>query len=114
MPRTSIHLEKKGRKDDRIVMTPRGDLVEFEYRDGDKKGSYEFTLSRCQTSQYLSDLLFSLPHDADPFHYIQVTPSTGPSILYPICELDNDCMRELIEGQLMRSLREEVTYNRFA
>jgi hypothetical protein len=114
MARTSIHLEKRGRKDDVILMTPRGDYVEFNYRDGDKPGSYTFELHKTEATEYISDLLTSLAHDADPFEYIQVTTPTGPAVLYNVWELADEDMSETIQNQIHRGLCGEVYYNRFA
>lgn len=113
MARTSIHLEKKGRKDDVIIFTPRGDYVEVSYKDGDKPGTYTFELHREEITMYISDLLLGLSKDADPFEYIQVTPSTGPAVLYNTWELADYTMADVIQRQISRSLHGEVYYNRF-
>ena len=114
MVKTCIWLQKKDRKDDRIVMTPRGDYVDVEYRDGDSKGTYTFELHREDATLYICDLLLSLPKDVDPFDHIQITTPTGPSVLYNIWELSDLEMANIIQRQISRSLRGEVYYNRFA
>lgn len=110
MPSTSIVLQKRGRGDDVIRLIPRGSLVSVEYRDGDRKGCYEFTLSHSTTHEYVSNLLDALVVDAEPFEYIQILPCTGPSILFYIWDLDGK-VRNLVTEMINMSICGSVTYN---
>ena len=114
MINVSFVLQKKGRRDDTIAMSVVSQHETFiKYRDGDRKGYYEFTLDHADTYQYVTDLLTTLVRDVDPFDYIQVMPCTGPSVLYPICDLDNDTLRDAILSQVHTALCGEVVYNRY-
>jgi hypothetical protein len=114
VPKTMIYLQKNGRKDDTIIMTPRGKYAMIEYRDSDEKGAYTFYLDEDNLPTYLNDLFLGLSRDADPFRYIQVTPCTGPAILYNVSEMDCEFARDTLSAQISRSLFGGVTYNRFA
>ena len=114
MINVSFVLQKKGRRDDTISMSVVNHHETFiKYRDGDRKGHYEFTLDHADAYQYVVELLTTLARDADPFDYIQVMPCTGPSVLYHIWELENETLRDTILGQVHTSLCGEVTYNHY-
>lgn len=113
MINVTLVLQKKGRGDDVITMSNSQDMTFITYRDGDRKGRYEFNLDQHDAYTYVSEFLLGLSHDMDPFDYIQVIPCIGPSILYNIWELENETIRDLILSQIHTSLCGEVRYNRY-
>ena len=115
MINVSFVLQKKGRRDDTIIMSVVNQHETFiKYRDGDRKGYYEFTLDNADTYQYVVELLTTLVRDVDPFDYIQVLPCTGPSVLYHIWELEDTNLRDAILGQVHTALCGGVVYNQYA
>ena len=113
MINVSLVLQRKDRADDTILMSVRGEETRITYKDGDRLGSYRFSLEHSDAYNYVSELLMGLSRDADPFDYIQVIPCTGPSILYHIWELENPDIRDIILSQVHTSLCGEVVYNHY-
>ena len=54
-----------------------------------------------------------MPHDADPFEYLQVDTQMHPTVLYHVSDLDDPMVRHLIEDTvetaLVRSIRKVKT-----
>lgn len=93
-----MFLQKTGQKDDIIQFIRDSEdpgRVCVTYRDGNvrKHRAFHFHIGTQFVSNYVSDILFGLRHDADPFEYVQVLTVTGPSILYHVMELDEDDVR---------------------
>jgi hypothetical protein len=93
------------RKDDRITFT-RGsraiETVNVKYTPGDTNTTYSFILSRANVRSYLGRLFRSLPLDQDPWEKVQITPATGPAIMYHVNDLETaeDIIMETIDNLL--------------
>lgn len=84
--------ENSERRDDKIEFHRGEDaeeMLEVTYTPGElRKTSYTFSLARQGVQRYLYNILYSLRRDQDPWDKIQVSPATGPSIMYHVCDLD--------------------------
>lgn len=94
----TIFLQKEGQRDDIITFHPDDngdDIVWVKYRDGtdSKNRRTVFYLHKEKVSDYVSDILFGLRNDSEPFEFIQVMTAIGPSILYHIVDLDDQDVR---------------------
>lgn len=90
----TLFIQKRGQKDD-IVHFFRSsedpDRIRVVYRDGNthRHRAFRFHIGTSFVSDYVSDILFGLRYDADPFEYVQVLTVIGPSVLYHVSELDD-------------------------
>lgn len=93
----TLFLQKDGQRDDIINFhsDDNGDgVVWVKYRDGGAGGKrYVFYLHKEQVSDYVGDILFGLRHDSDPFEFVQVMSTIGPSVLYHVSDLDDPDVR---------------------
>lgn len=109
-----IILQRQHRDDDSIRfdrLSSDPDRVQVTYRDGDSsvERDFVFHISRDSVSSYVSDVLFGLRHDTDPFDYIQVLTVTGPSILYTIPDLDDQDIRANIRTTIHAACNLHIT-----
>lgn len=99
-------------KDDMITIYEDEDFAEMYrivFRPGDfKKTANEFYLDRARVLDYVASVLRTLPHDADPFAYVQVDTTLHPSILYNVYDLTCSEVRHMIEDTVDASLRRPV------
>jgi hypothetical protein len=51
--------------------------------------TYSFTVTREGARRYLGNLFQSLQMDLDPWDKVQITPATGPAIMYHVSDLDS-------------------------
>lgn len=82
------------REDDRIDFI-RGErateTMRVRYAPGDSKSktAYTFILTRSGVRRYLGNMFQSLQMDLDPWEKVQISPVTGPSIIFHISDLEN-------------------------
>jgi len=87
------------------------DLLELEYIPG--KGSHHrFWLNRRDTESYVYDFLESLSHDTDPWDKIQITPVTGPAVMYFVSDLGENNVRNCIMHTVHTLLLADVEVSR--
>ena len=84
--------DDSNRRDDKIDFCRGSDAeetLEVTYSPGDSrtKSTYTFYLARQGVQRYNYNILYSLRMDQDPWDKIQVSPATGPSIMYHVCDL---------------------------
>jgi len=83
--------EDSNRRDDKIEFARGSDAEEtltVTYTPGElRKTTYTFYLARQGVQRYIYNILYSLRMDQDPWDKIQVSPATGPSIMYHVCDL---------------------------
>lgn len=79
------------RVDDKIEFERGSDpeeMLNVRYIAGElRKTKHVFTLSRQGVHRYVTNILYSLRMDQDPWDKIQVSPATGPSIIYHVSDL---------------------------
>lgn len=109
-----LFLQKARQKDDivqfdRVQSDP--DRIRVTYRDGTarRRGTYQFYIAREAVNDYVSDLLFGLRHDAEPFEYVQVMTAITPSILYHVADLDDADIRSNIRTTVAAACNLHVT-----
>jgi hypothetical protein len=89
-----IFLQRPDQADDAIyfdTVHADPDRIRITYRDGAslRGARYTFFLEKSAVSSYVSDVLFGLRRDADPFEFIQSMPAICPSVLYHISDLED-------------------------
>jgi hypothetical protein len=115
MLKATIHIQRKdGRtaEDDDIIKFFEDDadretvLVVYSTPELQKASSFYATIPKA--IQYLSDMLKTFRHDADPFEYVQVTTQIHPAVLYHVADLDSADVRHLIEDTVESALRRSI------
>ena len=68
-----------------------------------------FILSRSGVRRYLGNLFQSLQMDQDPWEKVQISPVTGPSIMYHVSDLNDaeDIIMETIDSLLYTDVGRE-------
>jgi hypothetical protein len=63
---------------------------------------YVFILSRGGVRRYLGNIFQSLQLDMDPWEKVQISPVTGPSIIYHVGDLEDaeELIMDTIDGLL--------------
>lgn len=86
------------------------DLFYVSYRPGDASSrlSYEASMSRGATMDYVTDVLKSMCYDVDPFDRLQVLTDMHPSVMYSVSDMDNVIARKLVENMVYTCLRTRV------
>lgn len=111
----SIWLVHPGdREDDRIDFI-RGDrateTMRVRYAPGDSVTgtAYTFILTRSGVRRYLGNMFRSLQMDLDPWEKIQISPITGPSILFHVTDLGTaeEIIMDTIDGLLYTDVTRE-------
>lgn len=106
-----INLTKEPERDDIVYFkrTDNPDLIVVTYHPGESRStSYTFYATLSKVEDYIWNLLRSLDLDTDPFQKIQVTPKTGPAIIYEISDLSDSRTRNLIHSTIMYALETNV------
>uniref|UniRef100_A0A6C0F487 Uncharacterized protein n=1 Tax=viral metagenome TaxID=1070528 RepID=A0A6C0F487_9ZZZZ len=86
-------IAKDNRADDRIDFE-RGEhateTMRVKYSPGESasRTTYTFVLSRSGVRRYLGNMFQSLQLDQDPWEKVQISPATGPSIIYHVGDLE--------------------------
>jgi hypothetical protein len=107
-------IHNSDKPDDRIDFI-RGEhateTMRVRYTPGDSHyGSvYVFTLSRSGVRRYLGNLFQSLQLDMDPWEKVQISPVSGPSIIYHVSDLDSaeEVIMDTIDGLLYMDVARE-------
>lgn len=84
------------------------DTVRVTYSTPELKKATEFYFTIPQAMSYVSDILKTLRHDAQPFEYVQVSSQIQPVVLYHVADLDCCQVRHLIEDTIETALRRPV------
>ena len=102
-----INLTKEPERDDIIYFnrTNNPDVIAITNAPGESRSTFTFYSSMAKTDEYVWDLLRSLSLDTDPFLKIQITPKTGPAIIYEISDLADRSTRSLIHNTVMYALQ---------
>jgi hypothetical protein len=89
------------RVDDKIEFERGSDpeeMLNVRYIAGElRKTKHAFTLSRQGVHRYITNILYSLRMDQDPWDKIQVSPATGPSIIYHVSDLKGGCEGAILD-----------------
>ena len=89
------------------------DTYQVDFNPGNGRGQYRYFLTRPALLDYIADILRTMPHDADPFEYLQIDTQMHPTVLYHVSDLDDPMVRHLIEDTvetaLVRSIRKVKT-----
>ena len=85
------------------------DMVRVTYSTPELRKDAEFFMTVPNAMRYISDTLKSLRHDSSPFEHVQVTTQIHPSILYHVADLDDCCIRHLIEDTVEMAIRRPVS-----
>lgn len=65
------------------------EMITVTYTPGELRNKkYTFYLARQGVQRYIYNILYSLRMDQDPWEKIQVSPATGPSIIYHVSDLN--------------------------
>ena len=98
-------------RDDEIQVTRTlevNEILSVKFTPGDSAtGSvYRFKMTRSQLKRYLGNLFYSVVRDNDPFEKVQISPVTGPAIMYHVSDLQEcqDAIMETIEDLLYTSV----------
>lgn len=108
MMTAALFLQKSGQKDD-IIQFERSanpNQIHVTYHDGNSRRHptvFRFSIPAHAVSDYVSDILFGLRHDMEPFEYIQVTTAIGPSILYHVADISDPDIRSNIRTTVSAS-----------
>lgn len=78
------------------------------FHPGAWKTHNEFYLSHPALLDYVSGILKTMTHDADPFEHIQVETAMHPAVLYHVSDVDERDTRELIRSTLDTALRRPI------
>lgn len=95
------------REDDRIDFI-RGErateTMRVRYAPGDSRSrtAYTFILTRAGVRRYLGNMFQSLQMDLDPWEKVQISPVTGPSIIFHVSDLESaeEIIMDTIDGLL--------------
>ena len=87
------------------------ETMRVKYSPGDSQSgsTYTFILSREGVRRYLGNIFRSLQLDMDPWEKVQISPVTGPSIMFHIGDLDDaeemimDTIDSLLYTDVMRT-----------
>jgi hypothetical protein len=107
MSTVSLFVTKAGETDEIIQINAWTvpDMYEITYTPSDlKKTKYRFYMNRPECETYVYNLLKMLSLDSKPFHEIQVSTRTMPSVVFEIPDLDNTYIRKLIEDTVLSAL----------
>jgi hypothetical protein len=76
--------------------------VRYTPGDSDRGSVYVFILSRGGVRRYLGNIFQSLQLDMDPWEKVQISPVTGPSIIYHVSDLAEaeELIMDTIDGLL--------------
>lgn len=88
----------------RIFDTDMNDLFRITFHASDMRKPSQFMATRHWALQYVSEILSTMVHDTDPFHSIQVDTAIHPSILYHVSDMDDCCVRKLVEDTVDSAL----------
>lgn len=81
-------------------------MFEVKYCPNDLPNTtYNFYLDLEECEDYLYRTLKLLSLDTNPFHSIQVTTRTTPSVIFEIPDLSDVALRHLIEDTVLGALR---------
>lgn len=115
MLKATIYIQRKdgtGKKDDDVIDFYEDDdyqeMVRIKYSTPELQRNATFYLPIPRAINYLSDILKTFRHDADPFEYVQVSTQIHPSVLYHVSDLDNTEIRHLIEDTVEAAIRRPV------
>ena len=115
MLKATIYVQRKdgtGKKDDDVIDFYEDDdyqeMVRIKYSTPELQRNATFYLPIPRAINYLSDILKTFRHDADPFEYVQVSTQIHPSVLYHVSDLDNTEIRHLIEDTVEAAIRRPV------
>ena len=100
-------------RDDIIVirtMAISPELFHVSYQPGDTstRVTYEASMSRGATMDYVTDVLKSMRYDVDPFDRVQVLTDIHPSVMYSVADLEDVTTRKLVENMVYACLRTRV------
>ena len=107
-------IAKDDRSDDRINFE-RGErateTIHVKYSPGEsaRGTTYTFILAREGVRRYLGNLFQSLQMDQDPWEKVQISPVTGPSIIFHVGDLEDaeDVIMETIDSLLYTDVTRE-------
>lgn len=114
MPKATIRFLRTNApatSDDVIHVHEEGEYCEMfrlTYRAAGWNSHSEFFLSHAAVLDYVSRILKTMGHDADPFEYVQVETAIHPSILYHASDIDDRNTRDLIRDILDTALRRPI------
>jgi hypothetical protein len=104
-------LRTEGGRDDEIEIRRTlevNEILHVKFTPGDSStGSiYRFKMTRSQLKRYLGNMFYSVVRDNDPFEKVQISPITGPAIMYHVNDLQEcqDAIMETIEDLLYTSV----------
>lgn len=100
------------RKDDRITFsrsTNSSNPFSVVYQAGDIPTKYNFTLTRGGVRTYLGNLFRALQLDQDPWEKVQITPATGPAIIYHVNDLE--AAEDVVMGTIDTLLYADVVHD---
>jgi hypothetical protein len=103
----SLFITKEGENDEIVQFKEWSvpNMYEVTYTPSDLANTkYRFHLDREGCEEYIYNLLKMLSLDAKPFHEIQVSTRTMPSVVFEIPDLSNTHIRELIEDSVLSAL----------
>lgn len=81
--------------------------VRYTPSDSATGSTYVFILTRSGVRRYLGNLFQSLQMDLDPWEKVQISPVTGPSIIFHVSDLEN--AEEIIMDTIDSLLYTDVT-----
>lgn len=85
------------------------EMFRLTYKSADSsKTLREFYMSERRALNYISDILESMTHDADPFEYVQVLSEIHPSVMYHVMDLDDEDIRTEIENVVSDAMLTDI------
>lgn len=94
-------------RDDKVFVDTHGENNTFKvtFVNPEEVSRREFIATEVQTLNYLGDILYSLSRDTDPFEKIQLSSTIHPCVIYPIADLFDGDIRELIMNMIRDAIR---------
>jgi hypothetical protein len=80
------------------------DMFCLKFKPCGWKSHNEFYMDRHRALDYIAGVLKTLPHDAEPFQYVQVDSALHPSVMYRVSDLYLRNVCYLIEDTVSTAL----------
>ena len=109
----TLHRNGDANSDDVIRITPFMDEFKIEFVGRVDKIKHFHYATQEQAVQYVGDLLYLLPNDADPYENMQFDFPCFPSVMFKVADLDDKTVRRTVRDRLTATLEnwpEKVRY----
>lgn len=100
----TLHRDNNASSDDVIRITPFMDEFKIEFVGRVDKIKHFHYATQEQTVQYVGDLLYLLPNDADPYVNMQFDFPCFPSVMFKVADLDDKIVRHTVIDRLNSTL----------